>query len=259
MLPFFALAIALGAEDWKDKPVSGWTQSDLNEILNGSAWAYQSSAAFPNIAARKIRKSRANPQLSLGDVHRSSVRYPIIRILTAGPIRNALLMRTVHNTIEAVISVDDLAKEGDPDSEPGRRRRLRLFEKANPNDIRIKGDPDHIVIAITMRQVNQTANGIVIKEDAYPVYELQEADPSELMAQTVLSTKTGKRIPLSRYERPQEDKLGAKLYFPRLLPDGRPSVAPEDKELQLVFPIQGRNIKANFILDEMIYRNKLEL
>ncbi len=168
-------------------------------------------------------------------------------------------MRTADRTIESVISVDDLAKESNSDGEQARHRRLQLFAKANPDDIRIKPSLDYIIFAVTMKQLNQTANGITLTEEWFPVDELKGTDPSKLMAEAFLTTEKGKRIPLARYEDPRDDRLGAKLYFPRLRPDGRPSVSLEDKQIELEFPILDKKITAKFDLGMLLYRGRLEL
>ncbi len=48
-------------------------------------------------------------------------------------------------------------------------------------------------------------------------------------------------------------------YFPRNLPDGKPLVAPGDKELRFETLIDKRQVKIKFDLGKMRYKGKLEI
>jgi len=137
--------------------------------------------------------------------------------------------------------------------------RLQRFAEANPGDIRVIGDPDYIVVSITMTQVTHCNFGSVRQEVPFPIPELENTQPSELANNTFLLGGEKKRIRMSHYQPPRRDRLGAKIFFPRFLPDGKPSVAVEDEQLQFETWIQGKKIIGEFNLREMIYKDKLEI
>jgi hypothetical protein len=71
----------------------------------------------------------------------------------------------------------------------------------------------------------------------YPVWiersygdELSNIDFAKLMAETKLTTSTGKRAGLLDHEAP-DSFFGARFYFSRNLPGGQPLVTSADKEL----------------------------
>jgi hypothetical protein len=89
--------------------------------------------------------------------------------------------------------------------------------------------------------------------------ELMTLQLSDVAGETFLSTETGRRVEILRYDRPSLDMLGAKLYFPRTLPDGRPLITNRDRELRFETRVGGKRIKAKFDLKKMKYKGKLEI
>jgi hypothetical protein len=69
---------------------------------------------------------------------------------------------------------------------------------------------------------------------------------------------TGKRLKVFDYIPPGADRLGAKILFQRILPDGTPFIAPGDKELRFETRINKMKIKVKFDLRKMLYKGKLE-
>jgi hypothetical protein len=257
ILSGFLFVSVLVAKDWKEKSSSEWTETNLWEILMDSAWVSQTSSDFPGSA---IRGSKLPDRTHLGLVV-NSLRYPMIRFLTAKPIRDAQAMRTIfmNPRISHVISIQDLTEEFRQDDNEAGQARLQRFAKDNPDDIRVIGDPDYIVVTITMTQVTHCNFGLVRQEVTFPIAELEDIQLSELAANTFLSVGEKGRIPISRYQPPQRDRLGAKIFFPRFLLNGKPSVAVEDKELRFETWIQGKKISGKFNLMEMVYKDKLEI
>ncbi len=54
----------------------------------------------------------------------------------------------------------------------------------------------------------------------------------DLVSNTFLATRTGKRVYLERYEPPGKDGLGAKYYFPRRMEDGTSVALESDREVR---------------------------
>jgi hypothetical protein len=257
VLSGFLCVAVLVAKDWKEKSSLEWTETNLWEILMDSAWVSQTSTDFPGSATRGAKlPDRAHLGLVI-----NSLRYPMIRFLTAKPIRDAQAMRTIfmNPRINHVVSIQDLSEEFRQDDNEAGRARLQRFAKDNPGDIRVIGDPDYIVVSITMTQVTHCNFGSVRQEITFPIAELENIQPSELANNTFLSIGGKKRLPMSHYQPPQRDRLGAKIFFPRFLPNGTPSIAVEDEELQFETWIQGQRISGKFNLREMVYKDKLEI
>jgi hypothetical protein len=80
----------------------------------------------------------------------------------------------------------------------------------------------------------------------------------DLAQEAFLSTKTGKKVHIVAYEPPGVDRLGAKLYFPRRLPDESDLVTPMDNELRFETRVEGQKIEAKFDLRKLAYKGRLE-
>ena len=184
----------------------------------------------------------------------------MIRLLTAKPVRDAQAMRTIfmNPRMSHVVSLQDLSEEFQQDDHEAGLARLQRFAKANPSDIRVIGDRGYIVVSVTIHQVTNCSFGSVRQEVTYPIDEFENVQRSELIKNTFLLAGKKRRIPLSHFKPPQNDRLGAKFYFPRLQPNGLPSITVEDEELQFETRIQGKTVTAKFNLKEMIYQDKLE-
>jgi hypothetical protein len=257
ILSSFIFVAVLAAKDWREKSSSEWTDRNLWEILMDSPWVFLSSVDF---SGSFYRGSPVPGREHLGVV-RTCLRYPMIRILTSKPVRDAQAMRTIfmNPRISHVVSIQDLSEEFHQDDHEAGLMRLQRFAKTNPEDIRVIGNPEYIVISITMQQVTNCTFGSVRQEITFPIDQFENAQPSEFIKNTYLLIGAKRRIPLSHYESPGKDRLGAKFFFPRFFPNGNRSVAVEDEELQFETRIQGEKITAKFNLKEMIYKDKLEL
>ena len=175
-------------------------------------------------------------------------------------------------------------KAGEPT--PSREDRLKEIVTSRPDDIRVKGDDEAVVIALTITQFVQSwvaaqydigrfarngseRNATVVGEDTLrmPSDWMEECRPErlsglstpDLAGRTFLLTKTGKKAQLLRYEPPGDDLLGAKFYFPRQLSDGIPLATEADRELRFETVIRGRKVKVSFNLKKLVYKGKLEI
>ena len=110
-----------------------------------------------------------------------------------------------------------------------------------------------------MNQVTNCNFGTVRQEITFPIDEFENAPESELIKNTFLLAEGERRISLSRFQPPKNDRLGAKFYFARFQLNGLPSVTDEDEVLQFETRIQGKEVTAKFNLKEMLYKDKLEI
>lgn len=150
-----------------------------------------------------------------------------IRFLTAKPIRMALVRKLI------------LSSGGDLDA--GR------FE-----DFIQQPNPDRIIVTLSLdskdpQQLNEALS------------QLKNSNLSAFANNTFLQTKTGKKVFINRFEPPDERGLGARLYFPRRLPDGEPLATVEDE--QLLFQTDGlrEQIRQWFSLRPMVFEGQLEI
>lgn len=150
-----------------------------------------------------------------------------IRFLTAKPIRLALVRKLI------------LSAGGDLDA----GRFEDFIEQPNPN---------RIIVTLTLeskdpQQLNEAQS------------QLKNSNLSAFANNTFLQTKTGRKVFIRRFEPPDERGLGARLYFPRRLPDGQPLATLEDE--QILFQTDGlrEQIRQWFKLEPMVFEGQLEI
>jgi len=247
-LLFLLCSLNLTAKGWKDKPYLEWTRENCLKIINHSPWVYISNTPF----------SGTNLPLPEGEIW---VRYPLIRILSAEPIYRAQLrLYSMNQNSEDSIQISDLKDERSMNDEQSAQARIQRLIKTDQADIRVAGDPNYIVISISMHQIRLLTGGVhAVDEAVFPLPELDSIQPAAIIPITFLKTKTGKRVPLMRYRAPQQDKLGALFYFSRTLANGEPAINKADKEVELETWIEGKKVLAKFNLSRMIYKGKLEI
>jgi hypothetical protein len=256
----------LMSQEFQQKPYTEWSEGQVDQILNNSAWV--------GICVAEQKRGQMEALQSAG-VLPSPLSWRV-RLLTARPVREAFL---------AELSYANTRIKGS-DSSSRRQAWFKEFMNSYPDDIKVKGDEDNIVVTVTLTQFIQSwvasqyeidrharngseRNATVVGEDTrrMPSDWKEEPRPEKLMdiqlsgivAKTSLTTKTGRKAALIRYERPAMDMLGAKFYFPRKLPDGTPLVTPADKELQFETLVDGKRVRVNFNLKKMLYKGRLEI
>jgi hypothetical protein len=236
---------------WEKEPYIQWSAEQVYKVLNDSPWVGLSPAGIRRLeAVQNYNLSRYSRGISLPVYYR-------VRLLTAKPVREALL-RQLSLGIENTVSANDLSAKTGAEEE---RALLEKFMTHNADDLRIKGDEKHIVVGLTLFVAAQEpgtrlrGGRMTWLEEPYGD-ELSGADISELRASLV--TGTGKRVAIVDYKPPGPDLLGAKLYFPRDLPDGSPFITAGDKELRFEAFMNNTRIKARFDLKRMKYKGKLE-
>jgi len=231
-------SLLIAEEWWEKRPYTEWSERDVNRMLNDSPWVKLS-----------LKDRRWNYRISL--LTSRAVRCALLRSFSFSNRASAKLH--AGNSV----SVAELMRETDGDAE---RIRLERFIALNPDDIRVRGDGDYIILSVSMttRNLRWVGRRWWPREDTRPK-ELSQVRFEDLAEKTQLSTKTGKTIHLVRYEPPGMDMLGAKFYFPRHLPDGSPAVTRGDRELRFETEIDGRKIRAKFDLKKMLYLGYLEI
>ncbi len=242
---------------WEKKPFMEWSVIEARELLYDSPWVGfilvgfrtetppTPSAAPPSTVPGEYRPNR-----------KERIDY-CVRLLTARTIREAMLrFISLGSFAEPVVKAEDLKGRDEAGEE---RARLAKFLSTRPDDVRVKGDAQNIIIGITIR-TSVVVPGMYssFAEDVHPEAFIR-LSLSDLASVTQLVTNGGSRARLTRYEPPDTSQLGARFYFPRTMSDGSPLIKPNDKELRFETHIQGRSIKIEFDLGRMTYKGKLEI
>jgi hypothetical protein len=265
------------SQDWLQKPFTEWSAGQIDRILNDSPWV--------GICVARQKRGEFEALQAVG-VLPSPLCWRV-RLLTARPVREALLAELSFAANaggdSATVNVQDVR---DVNSPARREARLKEWAKSYPEDFRIKGDDENIVIALTMTQFVQSwvaaqyeidrhsrsgseRNPTVVGEDTRRMPSDWKEDPrpeklmnlktSDLAGRTYLSTKSGRRVGVLRYEPPGNDRLGARLYFSRKLADGTPLLTEADKEIQFETMIDAQSVKVTFSVKKLVYKGKLEI
>ncbi len=233
--------VALAAEWWEKKSYLEWSKKEVKRMLDRSPWGKIHTITILNPMHTGERTFQTTGS---GDLEREKLNHFHIRLFSASPIRMALARDMILKT------------KGDAD------------RAALENMVRQRDD-ENIVLTISLTAEPAGADSLRFYWSA-----LMSARTADLAKATFLATKSGKRVYLSRYQPPGEDGLGAKLIFPRKLPDGRPLVTPDERELRFETMLtldriepqdpgsrrtRTDRIRANFKLSKMIFQGKLEL
>ena len=216
------------ANKWYDAPFQEWRSKDVEKMLKKSPWAASYTFAPQSSTAQGSSGSRGGRGggggggggASGGSAQQSTRVPPAVYIrvqwYSAKPIRMALARRVQFLNPAADLELID------------------QFVNSDPEDaILMLGFDSNATGAGQIRMIS----GILARET------LETLGPV-----TSLVTKNKKRINLKQYVPPNREDPTAKFVFPRLLPDGRPLLAMEDKEasFRTVPELRDRKLRLNF-------------
>ena len=240
LMAFCLAGVALAAEWWEKKAYSEWSKREVKRMLDRSPWGKIHTITILN----EMHTGERNFQtIGSGDLEREKLNHFHIRLLSAAPIRMALARDIVLKT------------KGDAN-------------QAALENLVQRRDEENIVLSI-----NLTTEPAGADSRRFYWSALMSARTPDLAKNTFLATKTGKRVYLSHYMPPGEDGFGAKLFFPRKMPDGQPLITAADKgvkfetmlTLDRINPQDARSMRtrtdriyANFKLSKMMFQGVLE-
>jgi hypothetical protein len=240
-------------DETERKPFLTWSAEEVTRLLTDSPWISHSVYAATGQTA--FRRSY----------------YWRIRLLTAAPIRQAYLryLSLVPDLASSTVDYRKLKSEQTPE---WARSRYERFVAAHPDDIRLKNDNEYIVISVNETWHVRGWHGgekswppILAGPELWPpVVEntrpglLMSLRLSDLAQTTVLSTDSGQKLALVRYDAPSHNHyMGALFYFRRPLENVK-WIRPGDEELRFVTTLGGKDIKAIFNLQKLRFGGRLE-
>lgn len=227
-----SLAMAALAQK-KAKPWTEWSEKEVTKMLNDSPWGQtQTSTDTSQMTfsptTPKTLPSRPldspDPSGSQGALNQSVNLNYRIRLLSAKPIRQAFARQVMMKN-------------------PQLTEQLKQFAEQTSND--------WIVVAVDFDSADRRFSGPAMQA-------FNSANPAQLKTNTYLETKEGKRVFLEKYLQPNNDGMGAKFIFPRMV-NGEPFVKADSGYLRFYSELSS-SIKLNmrFKLQDMTYGDKLE-
>ena len=279
LLIVLVTTLPLIAKDWwEKKPYIEWAPEEIDRMLNDSPWVSLCPAELRS--GQQVISSASEPAQHVSSsekrttpMHNTQLQQPVlpllinyrIRLLTARPVREAFLSELSLSvqvrqepSSQKTVTLERI-KGGDQVST--RQAWLKQFLAEHRGDILVDGDDRRIMVAITLTQfvTHETPHKSSDWIEQPRPENLIEIHMEDVKSTTTLSTTTGSQVRLIQYDPPGMDMLGAKFYFPRTLPDGRPLIGHGDKELRFETRINGKSVKVRFDLRKMIYKGKLAI
>ena len=208
---------------WDKKPYTEWSEKDAKKVLNDSPWSQDQNFTDTSRNA-STTTSRGGTQSAIADV--VNVKFHM-RFFTAKPVRQA-----ISRSME-------LQHKGEmPEPLAARLKALATADF-----------PDYIIITVTCES-DRASNML---QEAKSLF--QKLNTGAIKNSTYLVTKGGQRVFLQEYQPPQNDGLGARFVFPRLV-DGKPFITPESVEI-LFHAELGGNTELNTTLSNSdVARNR---
>ena len=255
----FFRSLSNAQEWWEKEPYTGWSAEQVQTILGGSPWVSYGQI-YIRVEAQRMLDGISNPATILGV---DSTEMYRAKLLTALPVREAMLRSIALNQGNSIVSINEITKS-DPDAEEAR---LRNFMTSNPENVLVSGDEDSIIVILRFvtvvsmspqhTRVFAKPSELMFKADFDP-YIFSRDEVSKLKANTWIETSSGKRVKISEYVPPRPGGLGALFIFKRNNPNCSPILAAADKELRFQTRLKNQTFKVSFDLNKMKYKGKLE-
>jgi hypothetical protein len=236
---------------WETKPYTEWSSDEVQRMLHDSPWVTYSPAPTVITEDTQSFDSRGNPA---NKIWKNSASY-VIRILTAKPLREAYLRQFSLSKLGIAVDAKRLQEEK---AGKGQADRLQSLIQANPNDVLVIGDREHIVVRIShsVRWQAQQDSRFARGDETPLPDDLRELRLADLTPYTSLATDAKKLVLPVHCE--YESYMAVLIYFPRVLPDGRPLIAKGDKKLRFKARFRNSKVTAEFDLQKMVWQGQIE-
>jgi hypothetical protein len=217
-------ATFLVAKDFWEKPYKEWKKSDVERMKENSPWA--KSQTMADTTTEKVGVG--------GD--REMYNNVIVRFFSALPIRQAYVRQ-----LQIMNGYD----------EKGPQERAQIDQKFS---VALTRDFSKVIMIALDYRTNDPRRRMDVDRwlTTLRVDQLKQSC-------YLISDRIG-RVTIDEYYPPSQDGTGAKFVFPREV-DGKPVVAPEDKELKFDFyfdPV-GQKVFITFKVKNMMFDGKLEM
>lgn len=222
---FLASPLAALAQ-WNKKPYTEWSEKEAKKVLEDSPWSQNQTFSDTSRNA-STTTSRGGTQSAIADVINVTFQ---MRFFTAKPVRQA-----VSRSME-------LQSKGElPDQLAARLKALATADF-----------PDYIIVTVTCN--GDRASNMLSEAKSL----LQKLSTGTLKNSTYLVTKGGERVFLQEYQPPQNDGLGARFVFPRLV-NGKPFITPESNEILFHSELGGSSQLNGTLANSDVARNAFTL
>ena len=211
---------------WNKKPYTEWSEKDAKKVLNDSPWSQDQN--FTDTSKNmSTTTSRGAAQSTIADVINVTFH---IRFFTAKPVRQAI-SRSMELQHKGELPEPLAAK-------------LKALATAD--------FPDYVIITVTCES-DRASNML---QDAKSLF--QRLTTGAIKNGTYLVAKGGQRVFLQEYQPPQNDGLGARFVFPRLV-DGKPFITPESGEILFHAELGGNSELNTTLSNSDVARNRFLL
>ncbi|MGA9772870.1 MAG: hypothetical protein WBV94_27820 [Blastocatellia bacterium] len=231
LLTFTVLALFLAFPlatlgQYNKKPYTEWSQKDTKKMLEDSPWSQDQNFTDTSKNA-STTTSRGGTQTAIADV--INVKFHI-RFFTAKPVRQAI-SRSMELQYKGEMPEPMAAK-------------LKALATAD--------FPDYVIITVSCES-DRASNML---QEARTL--LQKLNTGGIKNSTYLVAKGGERVFLQEYQPPQNDGLGARFIFPRLI-DGKPFITPESGEILFHAELGGGSQLNSTLANSDVARNGFTL
>ncbi len=221
-IPFLlgaALVVPKEKESW-DTPFQQWTQAQAVKMFNQSPWVEHQTYSLALGGTGTEGQNEINNAFT-------------VRLLSALPVREAYLR---------ILQVVNKYETMSPDN--------RQKFDAHFNGLLTADVSQQVVVAVTY-STNLQRTRLDLKR-------FFEISTTETLSQSAYLYGPRGRVDLAKYIPPENDAIGARFIFPRVV-KGRPLLEPDEKELRFelwVGPI-GQKLLVGFEGRKMVYKGEL--
>jgi hypothetical protein len=236
-LPILLVILSLAAAaQWDKKPYTAWSEKDAQKVLNDSPWAKTqvfttANEMFRSPVGRAPQPGRQGSGDPTAGTPAQSIHISFrVRFLSARPVRQAF-SRLIELNQKSGMNEQAAAQ-------------LKQF---------VSGEfLEYIVVAVTCDAGEPGAN----TQEARSL--LRNRGTADLKNNTFLEIKGGQRIFLQEFQPPQQDGVGARFIFPRLV-DGKPFITPDSDEIHFVSELSSTyKLDRRYRIKDMTFDGKLE-
>jgi hypothetical protein len=224
----FTVAFAQG--DWTKKPFSEWTKTDVEAVLNDSAWAVHQELRI------KFAKETQTAAGSYSGVSSAAAAQSQTEVTSQIPVDFifTLRLRSALPIREALVRLRQFQ-----DTSKLNEKELAAFNAQTKGLLDCPACANNYVLTLSSKSTNSPG--------ADAVYTLfRGARLADLQRYVYIANETGERRELVHFVPPKVPGEEAIFFFPRLGEKGRPLLLADNRELLVSFANNDANSIGNF-------------